>query len=83
MTCPNCHATVPPGSVFCHNCGTRAEPPATEAPARPGAASHTYSGLSTVAPMREARSSTIDPGAVFANRYEVLRKIGEGGMGVV
>lgn len=78
MTCANCHATVPPGSAFCHNCGTRAG-----APENPPPAHHTYSGLGTVAPMREARGTALSPGTVFAGRYEVLRTIGAGGMGVV
>jgi serine/threonine protein kinase len=43
----------------------------------------TFSGLGTIAPMRETRVSVLEPGARFAERYEVIRKIGEGGMGVV
>ena len=62
--------------AFCPNCGWQASAPSAGLP--------TYSGLATIAPMREtARASVLEPGSRFAERYEVIRKIGEGGMGIV
>jgi serine/threonine protein kinase len=43
----------------------------------------TFSDLKTIAPMPLVERKTLEVGALFAGRYEVLRQIGEGGMGVV
>jgi serine/threonine protein kinase len=78
MNCPNCNAQIQGEAAFCPSCGSRTDPP-------PGDrfAGATYSGLETIAPMRETRASTLEPGTRFANRYEVIRMLGEGGMGIV
>ena len=84
MTCASCQAPLDGGAAFCSSCGTpvrASAPPATPPPAAPPL--RTYSGLNTVAPMRERSGATLPPGAIFAHRYEVLSLIGEGGMGVV
>jgi serine/threonine protein kinase len=86
MTCANCQAAIPAGATFCPECGTKAAPVVATSganPRRSGTPGGTFSGLGTVAPMREAPTSVLENGSLFANRYEVLRKIGEGGMGVV
>ncbi len=79
MKCPSCQTPLPADAVFCPNCGTN--PKASTPSRRP--AGGTYSGLATVVPMRESRASVLEPGTRFAERYEVVRKLGEGGMGVV
>lgn len=78
MNCANCKAPIPADAAFCPNCGTK---PGANTPNRP--AGGTYSGLGTIAPMRESRATVLEPGTRFAERYEVVRKLGEGGMGIV
>lgn len=91
MNCPNCSTLIPDDATFCPNCGTRpasgaAASTARAVPVAPVATAPslpTFSGLETIAPMRESRGNTLEPGTRFADRYEIIRKIGEGGMGVV
>ena len=79
MNCPSCNTPIPADAAFCPSCGKK---PGAATPNRP-AARPTYSGLGTVAPMRESRATVLEPGTRFAERYEVIRKLGEGGMGIV
>ncbi len=77
MNCQNCQTPLPADAAFCPNCGTR-----------PGAASsgpalRTLRGRDTIAPIRESTASVLEPGTMFADRYSVIRKLGEGGMGIV
>jgi serine/threonine protein kinase len=76
MNCPKCNTPIPGDAAFCPNCGMRAAVPASSGP-------RTMSGLATIAPMIENRASVLEPGTRFAERYEVISKIGEGGMGIV
>ena len=78
MNCSNCGTSMPADAEFCPNCGQSVKAKATKRPV-----GGTYSGLGTIAPMRESRASVLEPGTRFAERYEVIRKLGEGGMGVV
>ena len=78
MNCANCKQPLPDDAAFCPNCGAN---PRAAPPRRP--AGGTYSGLGTIAPMRESRATVLEPGTKFAERYEVIRKLGEGGMGIV
>jgi len=74
MQCPRCGHPVDEGSRFCPACGGRiATPPPDGA---------TLSGRGTVAgpgPIHDG----VEPGEVFANRYEIERLLGRGGMGAV
>lgn len=79
MNCANCNTPLPADAAFCPNCGAR--PGAAGASSKP--ALGTYSGLGTIAPMRESKATVLEPGTKFADRYEVVRKLGEGGMGIV
>ncbi len=83
MTCTSCHTTVPPAADFCPKCGAKAGATGPATPPRSARPGGTFSGLDTVNPMRDKPSSVLANGSIFANRYEVLSKIGEGGMGVV
>ena len=78
MNCSNCGTSMPADAEFCPNCGQSVKAKATKRPV-----GGTSSGLGTIAPMRESRASVLEPGTRFAERYEVIRKLGEGGMGVV
>ncbi len=76
MNCPTCGKLVPDDATFCPSCGNDPrKPPISSLP--------TVSGLETIAPMREIRRDVLESGSRFANRYEVIRMIGQGGMGVV
>jgi serine/threonine protein kinase len=74
MKCSKCQADLSATASFCPNCGA-----STTASSGP----KTFSGLNTVAPMREHTSSVLEPGTRFDERYQIIRKIGEGGMGIV
>lgn len=88
MTCPSCRSPLPGDTAFCPNCGTRlfllpADAVASGEPRRDYQTAPTFSGLGTIAPIRDSRSSVLEPGTLFAERYEVVRLLGRGGMGVV
>jgi len=74
MKCAKCQADLSATAAFCPSCGT---PTATSRGPK------TFSGLNTVAPMREQTTSVLEPGTLFDERYQIIRKIGEGGMGIV
>jgi hypothetical protein len=81
-TCPNCQEPVPDDALFCPKCRhTVAASAAADGIASDGL--RTFSGRNTIAPLRQRETATLDAGALFAERYEVIRKIGAGGMGLV
>jgi serine/threonine protein kinase len=79
-TCPSCHRPFPADARFCPECGFE---PGETSPATAQLPADPFSGLPTVTPIRPASNERLAPGSRFAERYEVVREIGAGGMGVV
>ncbi len=86
MTCPKCHQELADGARFCHRCGVQTisqaitEPhDAATLPILP------QTRVDAVPPSLSTPSSDADPmiGRVLEAKYEILAKLGEGGMGTV
>jgi serine/threonine-protein kinase len=69
LKCPKCHSDNPDTSRFCGNCATSL----TSANAASPSLTETL----------ESPARVVAPGAVIAGHYEVLEKLGQGGMGEV
>lgn len=88
MKCPNCQSDVPTDARFCGECGqamrqlgkSLVEPSSSPGPDLSGL--RTIDDMETRSPRGESQR-LMQPGDVFASRYEVSQVIGEGGMGVV
>ena len=69
IECPNCHTDNPDNSRFCNKCAT------------PLPSAGDISSFPTAT--RETPKEDVARGGTFAGRYEVIEKLGEGGMGKV
>ncbi|MDD8015945.1 MAG: protein kinase [Acidobacteriota bacterium] len=71
LRCPNCLYENPEGSPVCRRCGSPLEKPGPR------------DGADGWAVTLEMPPDDLEPGTLFARRYQVIEKVGEGGMGKV
>ena len=93
MNCPNCITEISDDSKFCSECGTPVSSAGDVKPASNPPVPEALDAAQTIAPLSGPSAPTLDDGMTIAppgqgvssagDRYEIVEKIGEGGMGVV
>src|SRR5688572_2734271 len=85
MQCPHCGTSAASSSVYCGRCGARLMT-APDLPAASGDLEVTRPPSSKDGASANAGDVTpppLAPGTPFGARYRILRRLGQGGMGVV
>lgn len=79
--CPRCGTTISSGSLFCPKCASAVDTDATQVISDATVVIET--GQSAPPQESDASFNSIAPGHLIGGRYEIIRLLGEGGMGNV